>query len=80
MSKLLEKIGILGGGLIGGSWAMIFASAGHQVQIYDIVPEQISNSLKRIENDLKHLEKENWLRGTLSAEQQIKCITAHKTN
>lgn len=27
-----EKIGIFGSGLIGGSWAMIFASVGYQVK------------------------------------------------
>ncbi|XP_055309702.1 lambda-crystallin [Sitodiplosis mosellana] len=75
MSVKNEKIGIFGSGLIGGSWAMIFASVGYQVQIYDIVPEQISGALKRIENELKQLEKENILRGTLTAQQQFKCIT-----
>lgn len=70
-----EKIGIFGSGLIGGSWAMIFASVGYQVQIYDIVPDQINNALKRIEGELKRLEKENLLRGTLTAAQQMKCIT-----
>lgn len=33
MSQLKkEKIGIIGNGLIGGSWAMIFASVGYQVK------------------------------------------------
>lgn len=75
MSLKKEKIGIFGSGLIGGSWAMIFASVGYKVQIYDIVPDQIDKALKHIAAELKRLEKENLLRGTLTAEQQIKCIS-----
>lgn len=70
-----EIIGILGSGLIGGSWAMLFASAGYQVKIYDNNSQQIDNALKRIEIDLKRLEHDNLLRGTLTAEQQIKCVS-----
>lgn len=76
MSSLSNKIiGIFGSGLIGGSWAMIFASAGYQVKIYDNKPHQIDVALRRIESDLKRLERDNLLRGTLTAEQQIKCVS-----
>lgn len=70
-----KKIGIFGSGLIGGSWAMIFASVGYQVQIYDISLEQIDRALKRIGIELRRLECEKLLRGTLTAEQQIKCVS-----
>lgn len=71
----LEKIGIIGSGLIGRSWAMIFASVGYQVQIYDISPEQITKAIDRIANDLKRLEQTKSLRGNLTADQQIGRIT-----
>lgn len=70
-----EKIGIIGSGLIGGSWAMLFAGAGYQVQIFDIVPQQIENALKHIRTELNSLQTNGILRGTLTAEQQFNCIT-----
>lgn len=69
-----EKIGIVGSGLIGRSWAMLFASVGYNVMIYDILPEQIENAKKDIELQIHNLKSNNLLRGTVSAEQQINLI------
>lgn len=69
-----NKIGILGSGLIGRSWAMIFASAGYQVMIYDIVSEQVNNALTDIREQLLKLELQNTLRGNLTAQQQSSLI------
>ena len=70
-----EKIGIVGSGLIGRSWSMLFASVGYQVMLYDILPEQIDNALSETQKELQKLEASGLLRGQLNAQQQIACIS-----
>lgn len=69
-----EKIGIVGSGLIGRSWAMLFASVGYNVCIYDIDKNQIISALNDIEEQTKSLEARKLLRGKLSASQQCSLI------
>ncbi|XP_072013795.1 lambda-crystallin-like isoform X1 [Amphiura filiformis] len=70
-----NKIAIVGSGLIGRSWAMIFASAGYQVTLYDILPSQVSTALENIKGRLDDLKKAGQLRGSLSPEEQFNLIT-----
>ncbi|XP_069685092.1 lambda-crystallin homolog [Periplaneta americana] len=74
MATKNEKIGIVGSGLIGRSWAMLFASVGYNVYIYDIVQDQITSALKYIEEQTKTLESKKLLRGKLTASQQCSLI------
>ncbi|XP_011303705.1 lambda-crystallin homolog [Fopius arisanus] len=69
-----ENIGIIGSGIIGRSWSMLFASVGYNVVIYDIVQEQIDNALKDIHQQLKRLQDNKLLRGALTADQQFALI------
>ncbi|KAM4863211.1 lambda-crystallin homolog [Urocitellus parryii] len=66
---------IVGSGLIGRSWAMLFASGGFEVKLYDIEQEQITNALENIRKELKMLEQSDSLKGSLSAEQQLSLIS-----
>lgn len=66
---------IVGSGLIGRSWALLFASGGFKVKLYDIEQQQITNALEVIRKELKSLEQSGSLKGSLSAEQQSALIS-----
>ncbi|XP_067633525.1 lambda-crystallin [Eurosta solidaginis] len=70
-----EKIGIIGSGLIGRAWSMLFASVGYQVMLYDILPEQTRSALEEIQKELYVLKAKKALRGKLSPAEQFKCIS-----
>jgi len=54
---------------------MIFAASNYTVSLYDIEPQQIETALADIQQQLKTLEKEKLLRGTLNADQQFALIS-----
>ncbi|XP_052047308.1 lambda-crystallin homolog [Apodemus sylvaticus] len=66
---------IVGSGLIGRSWAMLFASGGFKVKLYDIEQQQITHALENIRKEMKSLEQSGSLKGSLSAEQQLSLIS-----
>uniref|UniRef100_A0A674JD57 L-gulonate 3-dehydrogenase n=1 Tax=Terrapene triunguis TaxID=2587831 RepID=A0A674JD57_9SAUR len=61
-------------GLIGRSWAMVFAGGGFRVKLYDIVQQQITSALEYIS---KYLLLE-WF--TLSSEVYYSCINWRISN
>jgi len=70
-----KKVGIVGSGLVGKSWAMIFASKGYKVVLFDINQEIVDKAVAHIGTQLKDLEAENSLRGDLTADQQIALVS-----
>ena len=49
----MEKIAIIGAGLIGRAWAMVFARAGHPVKLWDADAAAVPNALGLIGEGLK---------------------------
>ncbi|NXS18053.1 CRYL1 protein, partial [Mystacornis crossleyi] len=62
-------------GLIGRSWAMVFAAGGFKVKLYDIAQQQLTSALENIRKQMKEMEKSGFLKGALSAEQQLALIS-----
>ena len=51
----MEKIAIIGAGLIGRGWAIVFARAGHEVALYDADAQALKTNLAVIRRALKDL-------------------------
>ena len=58
-----KKIAIVGTGLIGRSWSIVFARAGFEVWLWDPVEGAVSTAIKLIKEGLPSLAEENLLTG-----------------
>lgn len=56
------KAAVLGSGLIGRSWAMVFARGGHDVVMWDQDPTQVDKALTHIARTLPEMEEAGILR------------------
>src|SRR3984893_651588 len=54
-ATMSKSIAVVGAGLVGRGWAIVFARAGHPVQLFDLTEEKIAAALKAIENNLADL-------------------------
>jgi len=70
-----EKVGIVGSGLIGKSWAMIFASEGFNVVLFDVDQNQVTKAIQDIKSELVQFEEAGTLRGSLTAAVQAEMIS-----
>ncbi len=53
----MEKIALIGGGLVGQAWAIVFARAGHQVALYDASPLTMEQAQGNIASRLEDLAR-----------------------
>ena len=51
----MERIALVGGGLIGQAWAIVFARAGHDVMLYDAEPAALKQARDAIAARLQDL-------------------------
>ncbi|XP_034742056.1 lambda-crystallin homolog [Etheostoma cragini] len=73
----MKIITVIGSGLIGRSWAMVFASGGYSVKIYDNQPGQAAKAITEIRKQLEDLEEAHMLRGELTAIQQLALLSCY---
>ncbi|XP_041858627.1 lambda-crystallin homolog [Melanotaenia boesemani] len=73
-----KTITVIGSGLIGRSWAMVFASGGYRVKIYDNQPGQAAKAMTEIRKQLEELEEACMLRGELTAAQQLALLSSYE--
>lgn len=65
-SPPILRVAVVGAGLVGSSWAVVFARAGLHVNLYDAAPAQRQGSLAQIERALGELASASLLRGTVA--------------
>ena len=73
------KVGIVGSGLVGKSWAMIFASAGYTVKMFDVNEDLAKKAIQDIREQIDIFGKSGHLRGKLSVEEQKAKISSAST-
>jgi L-gulonate 3-dehydrogenase len=56
-----QQIGIVGAGLIGRSWSIVFARAGYDVSMYDIAPQALTDCFSMLPESLRELSEEGLL-------------------
>jgi 3-hydroxyacyl-CoA dehydrogenase len=57
----MDRIAIVGAGMIGRAWAMVFARAGHRVALYDVDTAVLQPGLERIEKSLGDLRAQGLI-------------------
>ncbi|XP_054472018.1 lambda-crystallin homolog [Anoplopoma fimbria] len=76
-SSDMKVITVVGSGLIGRSWAMVFISGGFSVKIYDNQPGQSAKAITEIRKQMEELEEAHMLRGDLNSTQQLGLLSSY---
>jgi L-gulonate 3-dehydrogenase len=63
----MEKVAIIGTGLIGRAWAMVFARAGHAVKLYDSAPGATDQAIGLVREGLEELQQFGLIKDSADA-------------
>lgn len=66
-----KKIAVVGAGLIGRSWAMVFARAGHRVALYDAHAEALDGAERLLDENLADLEANGLIASAAAVRPRI---------
>ena len=66
------KIAVVGAGLVGSAWAIVFARAGHDVAVYDAVEGGADRAIGLIGDRLKTLEEVGLIEDAAAAGQRVR--------
>ena len=72
----MKNIGVIGGGLIGASWAAIFSKSGFNVFVYDPYPDVFDTYESRV---ISFLEELKTIDETINVEESLNRINANVT-
>ena len=72
----MKNVGVIGGGLIGASWAAIFSKSGFNVFIYDPFPDVFETYKSRVTSFLEELKS---IDETINIEESLNRISANVT-
>lgn len=70
------KVAILGAGLIGRSWAMVFARGGHHVALWDQGSAQVAKALDHVAITLPEMEEAGLIANAKDIQQRISGATS----
>ena len=72
----MKNVGVIGGGLIGASWAAIFSKTGFNVFVYDPFPDVFQTYKSRVTSFLEELKS---IDETINIEESLNRISANVT-
>ena len=72
----MKNVGVIGGGLIGASWAAIFSKSGFNVFVYDPFPDVFETYKLRVTSFLEELKS---IDKTINIEESLNRISANVT-